>query len=136
MLPRLLLELMGGRNVTKKSSQRKVHASGARGEEVAAVKLEEGVEGGGDAEVEGEDSPDLEQFENCEAKDENPSESGGGGGGDGEGEGAAAQGPGGLDGSRRVTMKDIQVVQNLIERCLQLCMSQKEVVKELHDQVN
>ncbi|KAF7804024.1 two-component response regulator ARR-A family [Senna tora] len=35
---------------------------------------------------------------------------------------------------RRVSREDIQLVQNLIERCLQLYMNQKEVVKMLLDQ--
>lgn len=35
---------------------------------------------------------------------------------------------------RRVSRQDIQVVQNLIERCLQLYMNQKEVVETLLDQ--
>ncbi|KAJ8747715.1 hypothetical protein K2173_012665 [Erythroxylum novogranatense] len=37
-------------------------------------------------------------------------------------------------GVRRVSPKDIQVVQNLIERCLQLYMNQREVVQTLLDQ--
>lgn len=36
--------------------------------------------------------------------------------------------------ARRVSRQDIQLVQNLIERCLQLYMNQKEVVETLLDQ--
>ena len=36
--------------------------------------------------------------------------------------------------SRRVSTSDIQLVQNLIERCLQMYMSQKEVVSTLQSQ--
>ena len=35
---------------------------------------------------------------------------------------------------RRVSREDIQLVQNLIERCLQLYMNQKEVVDTLLEQ--
>lgn len=38
------------------------------------------------------------------------------------------------EGGRRVSTRDIQLVQNLIERCLQLYMSQREVVSTLHAQ--
>lgn len=35
---------------------------------------------------------------------------------------------------RRVSASDIQLVQNLIERCMQLYMPQKEVAQTLHTQ--
>lgn len=40
------------------------------------------------------------------------------------------------DACRKVSTKDIQLVQNLIERCLQLYMSQREVVTTLHTQAD
>ena len=42
----------------------------------------------------------------------------------------------GADGGRKVSTRDIQLVQNLIERCLQLYMSQREVVSTLHAQAD
>lgn len=36
--------------------------------------------------------------------------------------------------ARKVSFEDIQLVQNLIERCLQLYMSQDEVIKTLLNQ--
>ena len=45
---------------------------------------------------------------------------------------AAAPGPGSQ--GRKVSTEDIQLVQNLIEKCLQMYLSQREVVSALHQQ--
>jgi len=46
----------------------------------------------------------------------------------------APGGKGGEAGQRKISSQDIQLVQNLIERCLQLYMSQREVVATLQSQ--
>lgn len=51
-----------------------------------------------------------------------------------ESEGVTADLGANADGGRKVSTRDIQLVQNLIERCLQLYMSQREVVSTLHAQ--
>ncbi|KAL3136687.1 hypothetical protein ABBQ38_005923 [Trebouxia sp. C0009 RCD-2024] len=47
---------------------------------------------------------------------------------------AAAPAPGPGSEGRKVSTADIQLVQNLIEKCLQMYLSQREVVSALHQQ--
>jgi len=47
---------------------------------------------------------------------------------------AAGSAPGPGSEGRKVSTADIQLVQNLIERCLQMYLSQREVVSTLHQQ--